>query len=133
MPSLTSKTVFAFGFTAFLAGLHNLISTQSALATFNQPASATPLINGNALAAIAMGIYYSLAAYQENFAFFVCTVPMRLLTTFIFWTHNDGVQAWRLAAIWEGAGAVLTAAALVWDIRADRWSGWKGTGKSKRG
>ena len=89
-------------------------------------------MNGNSLAAIAMGIYYTLAAYQENDVFFALTVPMRLLSTAVFWSQSRGLsagqsesesagaQAWMLAAAWEGGGAVLTAAALVWTWRVSK-------------
>ena len=48
-----------------------------------------------------MGIYYALAAYQENRAFFYLTVPMRLLTfdgvLEARWSVEDGwvVGGWR--------------------------------------
>jgi hypothetical protein len=70
----------------------------------------TGWIEGNSLAAIAMGIYYALAAYQENRAFFYLTVPMRSLTATVFW--RQGGQ-WKIAGLWEGGGAVLTAVALM--------------------
>ncbi|KAL7793061.1 hypothetical protein V8C37DRAFT_379163 [Trichoderma ceciliae] len=77
------------------------------LESLNLPPGAMPAVKGNALAAIGMGIYYTLAAYQNNTAFFAATVPMRLLTATVFWG-----QDWKAASIWEGGGAVLTAAAL---------------------
>jgi hypothetical protein len=55
-----------------------------------------------------MGLYYNLAAYQENRSFFMMTVSMRLLTTAVFIR-----QGWTPAALWEGGGAVLTALALI--------------------
>lgn len=58
-----------------------------------------------------MGLYYTLAAYQENTAFFCLTVPMRLLTTLVFWS-----QGWTMPALWEGGGAILTGAALAWKV-----------------
>ncbi|CAN8096210.1 unnamed protein product [Discula destructiva] len=66
-------------------------------------------MKANSLAAIAMGIYYPLAAFQENQAFFIATVPMRSLSATVFWLPD-----WRAAAIWEGAGAALTGLALAW-------------------
>ena len=57
-----------------------------------------------------MGIYYSLAAYQENRSFFKLTVPMRLLTATVFWGQGG---TWKVAGLWEGAGAVLTGLALL--------------------
>jgi hypothetical protein len=65
---------------------------------------------GNSLAAIAMGIYYTLAAYQENRTFFYLTVPMRLLTSLVFWRQGG---EWKIAGAWEGGGALITAGALM--------------------
>ncbi|OCK77740.1 hypothetical protein K432DRAFT_384426 [Lepidopterella palustris CBS 459.81] len=111
MPSPAALTVYAFGATSFLFGIINLLSPSTTLSTLNLPAAALPAANGNALAAIAMGIYYTLAAWQENRAFFTLTVPMRLLTTAVFWWQGG---AWRVPAVWEGIGAVSTGCALVW-------------------
>ncbi|KKP02445.1 hypothetical protein THAR02_05456 [Trichoderma harzianum] len=108
MPSIPRATILAFGITSFISGWASLISPNLMIESLNLPTGALPAVKGNALAAIAMGIYYTLAAYQNNTAFFVATVPMRLLTATVFWA-----QDWKAASIWEGAGAVLTAAALV--------------------
>jgi hypothetical protein len=70
----------------------------------------TDITKGNSLAAIAMGIYYSLAAYQENRSFFKLTVPMRLLTATVFWGQGG---MWKGAGLWEGVGAGLTGLALL--------------------
>lgn len=99
MPSFSALTIYLFGATAFGAGVHTLL--------FSGPA--TPEMKANSLAAIAMGIYYPLAAYQENRAFFIATVPMRSLSATVFWQ-----QGWVEAAVWEGAGAALTGLALAW-------------------
>lgn len=99
MPSFSALTIYLFGATAFGAGVHTLL--------FSGPT--TPEMKANSLAAIAMGIYYPLAAYQENRAFFIATVPMRSLSATVFWQ-----QGWVEAAVWEGAGAALTGLALMW-------------------
>lgn len=99
MPSFSALTIYLFGATAFGAGVHTLLSS----------GPATPEMKANSLAAIAMGIYYPLAAYQENRAFFIATVPMRSLSATVFWQ-----QGWVEAAVWEGAGAALTGLALAW-------------------
>ncbi|KAL6690012.1 hypothetical protein J3F84DRAFT_390544 [Trichoderma pleuroticola] len=108
MPSIPRATILAFGITSFISGWASLISPNLMIESLNLPTGAIPAVKGNALAAIAMGIYYTLAAYQNNTTFFAATVPMRLLTATVFWA-----QDWKAASIWEGAGAVLTAAALV--------------------
>ena len=102
-PSRSAVTIYAFGVTAFVAGLFTLLSPPDALTNDCKPVSA-----GNGLAAIAMGMYYCLAAFQENVPFFKLTVPMRLLTTMVFWGYG-----WTAVAAWEGMGALLTALTLV--------------------
>ncbi|KAI0184379.1 hypothetical protein EV127DRAFT_444409 [Xylaria flabelliformis] len=108
MPSPAALTIYIFGSTAFLAGVSSLIDPSSSASQLNFPLACTPVARGNALAAIAMGLYYTLAAYQENSTFFAATVPMRLLTTAVFFS-----QGWSVPAIWEGAGAVITGIALL--------------------
>ncbi|KAI0124189.1 hypothetical protein BJ170DRAFT_686556 [Xylariales sp. AK1849] len=112
MPTLAAITIYFFGLTAFLAGVSGLLNPWSTAAQLDFPENCTPVANGNSLAAVAMGIYYSLAAYQENKTFFILTVPMRLLTTAVFWN-----QGWTAPAVWEGMGALLTAGALVMGSR----------------
>ncbi|KAJ7752574.1 hypothetical protein B0H16DRAFT_787045 [Mycena metata] len=113
MPSPAAFSIYAFGLTAFLAGLVGLIAPTSQAATAHLPGPFSPLCiptaRGNALAVIGMGIYYTLAAYQENEMFFALTVPMRLLTTTVFWA-----QGWKGPAVWEGGGAVVTLGHLHW-------------------
>ncbi|KAF2179002.1 hypothetical protein K469DRAFT_597641 [Zopfia rhizophila CBS 207.26] len=110
MPSLAAYTIYAFGLTSFVFGTLSLISPESSLSTLELPSACIPVTNGTNLAAIAVGIYYTLAAYQENMAFFNLTVPMRLLTTMVFWNQGG---PWRGPAAWEGVGALLTWLALV--------------------
>ncbi|KAK7048466.1 hypothetical protein R3P38DRAFT_1866597 [Favolaschia claudopus] len=107
MPSLPALTIYLFGISAFLAGLNGLLNGESQLSLLSLPSDCTPALAGASLAAVAMGIYYSLAAYQENRKFFIATVPMRCLTAVVFWR-----QGWSVPAVWEGGGAVLTALAL---------------------
>ncbi|KUJ11242.1 uncharacterized protein LY89DRAFT_674577 [Mollisia scopiformis] len=109
MPTLAALTIYAFGLTAFAAGIMHLLSPSSATASLGLPDSCMPATNGNSLAAIAMGIYYTLAAYQENRTFFYLTVPMRMLTSTVFWSQGGN---WKMASIWEGGGATITALAL---------------------
>ncbi|KAI0404399.1 hypothetical protein F4802DRAFT_566979 [Xylaria palmicola] len=120
MPSPAALTIYAFGITALLAGVSSLIDPASSVSQLNIPLACTPAARGNALAAIGMGLYYTLAAYQENTVFFAATVPMRLLTTVVFFS-----QAWTVPAVWEGAGAAATGVALLMQARM--------SGKSKTG
>ncbi|KAI0450466.1 hypothetical protein F5B21DRAFT_429460 [Xylaria acuta] len=118
MPSPAAVTIYVFGATAFLAGVSSLIDPSSSASQLNFPLACTPVVRGNALAAIAMGLYYTLAAYQKNTTFFIATVPMRLLTTAVFFA-----QGWSVPAVWEGAGAIITGIALL--------IGWRMNKKSK--
>ena len=63
---------------------------------------------------MAMGVYYNLAAYQENRVFYLLGVPMRLLTASVFWGHGG---VWKTASLWEGGSAVVTGIALLWEGR----------------
>lgn len=120
MPSAAALTVYAFGGMCLVAGLTNLAKPEDALAALDLPATARFASNGMALAAVAMGLYYPLAAWQENTAFFALTVPMRLLTATVFWLQGG---PWRVPAAWEGSAALLTGLALAWDLRGARGGG----------
>lgn len=110
MPSYASLTVLAFGATSFLTGAYALLSPDAVQSRLSLPPSSLPATRGNGLAAVAMGIYYTLAAAQENRAFFAATVPMRLLSAMVFWAQGGG---WKAAGTWEGVGAALTGAAML--------------------
>jgi len=110
MPSIVRLTISAFGITSLLAGVHSLMASTAALPSGNSDVVAAD--RGNALAAIAMGIYYNLAAHQDNTAFFIATVPMRMLSAAVFWA-----QGWPAVAAWEGTGSLSTILALWWDSR----------------
>ncbi|KAI0140345.1 hypothetical protein BJ166DRAFT_504010 [Pestalotiopsis sp. NC0098] len=107
MPSPAAATIYAFGLTCLASGIYTLLDPASAAAGLGFSPICTPVARGNSLAAIGMGIYYTLAAYQENTTFFILTVPMRLLTTAVFWN-----QGWTTPSVWEGSGALLTLGAL---------------------
>lgn len=75
------------------------------LSTLSLPNASPPALRANALAAVAMGIYYTLAFVQDNRAFFAATVPVRMLTAAVL-----GMQGgtWLYVALWEGIGAGFT-------------------------
>jgi hypothetical protein len=112
MPSPTALTLYAFGVSAFIAGVSTLVDPQSNAKFLMLPTAALPAVRGNGLAAIAMGIYYTLAAYQENKAFALATVPMRCTTASVFFATGGN---WHVAAWWEGGSAAITALALLWE------------------
>ncbi|KAK3390675.1 hypothetical protein B0H63DRAFT_466272 [Podospora didyma] len=110
MFTLSGYTILIFGVSCFTAGVSTLWWPDPTLQVLDLEPSALPAVRGNALAAIAMGIYYTLAACQQNRTFFIATVPMRLFTTSIFWS-----QGWAAPARWEGSAAIATALALLWE------------------
>lgn len=116
MPSQSALTIALFGVTALLAGLSSLLRPSVSLQLLQLPLAALPSLYGNGVASTAMGIYYLLAAYQENKAFFIATVPVRFTTTVVLWTLSE----WPTAAIWEGTGAALTAVALLWEAMDEK-------------
>jgi len=125
MPSLAATSIYIFGLTSFIAGVVTLSNPASAAAELGFPSICTPVARGNSLAAIGMGIYYTLAGYQENRKFFMLTVPMRFLTTVVFWN-----QGWKTPAMWEGSGALVTLGALILGSRtAERKRFYKGDNK----
>jgi hypothetical protein len=111
MPSLAAITIYIFGLSALNHGVNNLFTPQKALAAKRLPESALPALNSFSVAIIGIGIYYCLAAYQENRAFFVMTLA-RFISATIFWYQGP---AWRVISVWEGVSAALTGAALLWE------------------
>jgi len=124
MPSPTAYTIYLFGITAFIAGVYTLLAPSANLETLDLPMACLPAAYGNGLAAVGMGIYYTLAAYQDNRTFFSLTVPMRGLTATVFWIQGG---PWRMAALWEGGGAVLTGLVMALERYQGRlaWNGKK--------
>ncbi|KAI3578913.1 hypothetical protein IWW34DRAFT_819864 [Fusarium oxysporum f. sp. albedinis] len=111
MPSTTAITIFIFGLSAFNHGVSNLISPRKGLTAKQLPESALPALNGFSVAIIGIGIYYMLAAYQENRGFFALTLA-RFISARIFWVQGP---AWRVIATWEAFSAGLTAVALAYE------------------
>ncbi|MEU8542689.1 hypothetical protein AB0C52_22370 [Streptomyces sp. NPDC048717] len=77
-------------------------------------------LTASSMAALNMGVYYVLAALADWKPFFRWTVPFRLLTCTVF---TLTVVAGRAPAgflgvgLWEGAGALVTGAALRYESR----------------
>ena len=115
MPDLSTISISLFGISALVAGLQTLLAPSTSQSAFELPPSALPAIKAMSLASIAMGIYYNLAAYQNNRAFYALSVPMRTLTAIIFWGQGG---LWKTASVWEGGSAALTGLALLWELRS---------------
>jgi len=105
MTSRTAYTILAFGASSLLTGIYTLLSPGTMLFTLSLPEVSLPAMRANGLAAIAMGIYYILAFIQDNRVFFAATVPVRMLTAFVFGMQG---RTWSYVALWEGVGAGLT-------------------------
>ncbi|WP_282700715.1 hypothetical protein [Streptomyces sp. CC219B] len=77
-------------------------------------------VTASSMAAVNMGVYYVLAALSDWKAFFRWTVPFRLLTCTVFTLAVIGGRApagFLGVGLWEGLGALLTAAALRYEAR----------------
>lgn len=76
----------------------------------------TPVfLTASSMAALNMGVHYVLAALSDWRAFFRWTVPFRLLTCTVFTLAVLGGRApsgFLGVGLWEGLGALATAAAL---------------------
>jgi hypothetical protein len=104
-------SILGFGVTAFVTGLFTLARPEIITSRLSISPDGLPSIRGNGLSALAMGLYYILAAYQNNQAFFKLSVPMRLLSTYVFWR-----QQWIVASAWEGCSATFTALTLYFGL-----------------
>ncbi|EYE90582.1 uncharacterized protein EURHEDRAFT_286571 [Aspergillus ruber CBS 135680] len=105
MPSRTAYTILAFGAVSLLTGIYILLSPESMLSMLSLPSASLPSIRANASAAIAMGIYYTLAFVQDDRTFFAATIPIRMLTAAVLGMQGG---AWLYVALWEGIGASFT-------------------------
>lgn len=112
MPTHTAYTTLAFGASSLLTGICILFSPGSMLSTLSLSDASLPAIRANALAAVAMGIYYTLAFVQDNRAFFVATVPMRILRLY-FGCRKDSGCMWRF-----GRGLERVLLVLCWRLRS---------------
>ncbi|MFG2550821.1 hypothetical protein [Streptomyces sp. NPDC048581] len=83
-------------------------------------------LTASSMAALNMGVYYVLAALSDWRAFFRWTVPFRLLTCTVFTLAVLGGRApsgLLGVGLWEGLGALVTAAALRHDKRRKALAG----------
>ncbi|MFE1251535.1 hypothetical protein [Streptomyces sp. NPDC058735] len=117
-----------FGILAAALGALGLVSPVAQLSLLGLPAPGgraagdfTPaFMTASSMAALNMGVYYILAALADWRAFFHWTVPFRLLTCTVFVVAAVGGRApgaFVGVGLWEGLGAVATAAALRFDRR----------------
>ena len=114
MPSATAITVYLFGASVVYQGASILFAPRRALAAKGLPESALPSLNAFSVAASGIGLFYILAAYQENKIFFAFSL-LRLPAAVIFWAQGPG---WHAMATWEALSTLLTAGALAWDARS---------------
>lgn len=79
-------------------------------------------LTASSMAALNMGVYYVLAALSDWRAFFRWTVPFRMLTCTVFILAALGGRApsgFVGVGLWEGLGALATAAALHYEKRRE--------------
>ncbi|GGS63538.1 hypothetical protein GCM10010156_23190 [Planobispora rosea] len=121
-------TIAVFGLLAFLLGGLGLISPDTVLGMLGfevvqnrAPGDYTLVyMAASSMAAVNMGIYYMLAAAVDFRPFFLWTVPFRLLTFTVFtMLVVTGAAPGKFLGVglWEGAGALITGAALWWEAR----------------
>ncbi|MFD7440201.1 hypothetical protein [Streptomyces sp. NPDC059909] len=80
-------------------------------------------LTASSMAAVNMGVYYVLASLADWKPFFRWTVPFRLLTCTVFTLAVIGGRApsgFLGVGLWEGAGALVTGAALWYEGRGAR-------------
>lgn len=118
-------TMAVFGVLAAVLGVLGLVSPDALLTAMGfdpvpgsrrAPGDHTLVfLTASSMAALNMGVYYVLASLADYKPFFRWTVPFRLLTCAVF---TLAVLTGRAPAgflgvgLWEGLGAVVTAAAL---------------------
>ncbi|KAF2729872.1 hypothetical protein EJ04DRAFT_446296 [Polyplosphaeria fusca] len=110
MPSLPALTIYGFALPTFISAIITLTNPALGLDTLALSLEAAPAIKASSLGAIAVSLYYTLAAYQENRLFFKLTIPMRLFTTSIVWNMGPGCRS---LGWFEGLGALATGLALL--------------------
>ncbi|MEU1281097.1 hypothetical protein [Streptomyces sp. NPDC005805] len=122
-----------FGVLAVLSGVTGLLAPDALLASLRLATVpdgsradgdlTTAFLTASSMAALNMGVYYVLAALSGWRPFFRWTVPFRLLTCTVFTLAvvMDRAPAGFLGvAVWEGAGALATWAALRHESRRER-------------
>ncbi|KAF2744577.1 hypothetical protein M011DRAFT_470426 [Sporormia fimetaria CBS 119925] len=112
--SPTAFMIGFFGWSALTTGVLTLLRPSLTTVHLCLPLEAEPAVVASGLAAIAMGVFYILAAVQENRAFFYLSLCTRGLTTCVM--YNVGGR-WMQVAVWEGFGVLGTLGAMAWE----RW------------
>ncbi|WP_449063962.1 hypothetical protein [Planomonospora algeriensis] len=121
-------TIAVFGLLAFLLGLLGLLSPDTTLEMLGfevlqtrAPGDYTLVyMAASSMAAVNMGVYYMLASAVDFRPFFLWTVPFRLVTFTVFTTlvvTGEAPAKFLGVGLWEGAGALITGAALWWESR----------------
>ena len=118
-------TMAVFGILAAVMGVVGLVAPDALLSLMGftrvgdsrrAEGDHTPaFLTASSMAALNMGVYYVLAALSDWKAFFRWTVPFRLLTCTVFTLAVLGGRApsgFLGVGLWEGLGALVTAAAL---------------------
>ncbi|WP_341717982.1 hypothetical protein QQG74_29985 [Micromonospora sp. FIMYZ51] len=126
--SVAGWTIAVFGGLALLMGAVGLLWPEALLGMlgFEIPETRAPgdytgtFVTASSMASFNMGVYYLLATATEWRAFYRFTVVFRLVTFTVFsLAVVADVAPGRFfgVALWEGLGALATAAGLWWDAR----------------
>ncbi|GGM59781.1 hypothetical protein GCM10011608_51100 [Micromonospora sonchi] len=126
--SVAGWTIAVFGVLALVMGAVGLLWPEALLAMlgFEIPETRSSgdytgvFMTASSMASFNMGVYYLLATATEWRAFYRFTVVFRLVTFTVFsLVVLADVAPGRFfgVALWEGLGAVATAAGLWWDAR----------------
>ncbi|MFJ6649327.1 hypothetical protein ACIQPS_27140 [Streptomyces sp. NPDC091290] len=125
-------TMAVFGVLAAVMGVVGLLAPDVLLRVTGFAPAAEPrgegdhtlvFVTASSMAALNVGVYYVLAALADWRAFFRWTVPFCLLTCTVFTLAVIGGRApagFLGVGLWEGAGALATAAALCRERRGAR-------------
>lgn len=121
--SIAALTAYAFGISSTVGGAITLVDPQRildflGLASRARVATTGAITRSLGLAAVATGVFYITAGYQNNRTFLIISAPLRILTAGIFWREGPG--PFRALGIWQGAGALMTAAGLLLDYNKQR-------------
>ncbi|MCC6613332.1 MAG: hypothetical protein IT320_07620 [Anaerolineae bacterium] len=128
--------MFIFGILALVMGILGITSPDTLLSLINfqiiDPSTRAAgdytlvFITASSMASLNMGAYYVLASLVDFKAFYMWTVPFRVLTFTVFTlaiSRGIAPSGFFGVALWELIGALLTGAALLWERRSNSGAG----------
>jgi len=110
MPSPAAISLYAFGISTIVFNLPYMFFPNQCARDFLLPPTAAASLKISSLEAVGEAVFYCLAAYQENRAFFKLSVLIRALTA--SWRLSYGTSLF-LMEIWNLVNTGWTAIALI--------------------